>query len=61
MDCTEEARTHLSLCAGYGGIDLGLHRVVRGMRTIAYAEIDAFAVEVLLARMEDGSLDADLS
>ena len=58
MDCTEETRTHISLCAGYGGIDLGLHRVIRGMRTIAYAEIDAFAVEVLLARMEDGSLDA---
>jgi DNA (cytosine-5)-methyltransferase 1 len=58
MDCTEETRTHLSLCAGYGGIDLGLHRIVRGMRTVAYAEIDAFAVEVLLARMEDGSLDA---
>lgn len=58
MDCTEETRTHISLCAGYGGIDLGLHRVIRGMRTIAYAEIDAFAVEVLLARMEDGSIDA---
>ena len=56
MDSTPTV-THLSLCTGYGGIDLGLNRVIRGMRTLAYAEIDAFAVEVLLARMEDGSLD----
>ena len=57
MDSTPTV-THLSLCTGYGGIDLGLNRVIRGMRTLAYAEIDAFAIEVLLARMEDGSLDA---
>lgn len=57
MDSTPTV-THLSLCTGYGGIDLGLRSVIRGMRTLAYAEIDAFAIEVLLARMEDGSLDA---
>lgn len=57
MDSTK-AVTHISLCTGYAGIDLGLSKAVRGLRTIAYAEIDAFAVEVLLARMEDGSLDA---
>ena len=58
MDSTEAVTRHLSLCTGYGGLDLGLGRVIRSMRTVAYAEIDAFAVEVLLARMEDGSLDA---
>ncbi len=35
--------THISLCSGYGGIDLGLRRVCPGLRTIAYAEIEAFA------------------
>ena len=50
--------THVSLCAGYGGIDLGLHRCISGLRTIAYSEIEAFACELLLARMEGGQLDA---
>lgn len=50
--------THLSLCSGYGGIDLGLRRAIPNLRTVAYAEIEAFAVENLLARMEGGSLDA---
>jgi site-specific DNA-cytosine methylase len=50
--------THLSLCSGYGGIDLGLRRVVPNLRTVAYAEIEAFACENLLARMEGGQLDA---
>jgi DNA (cytosine-5)-methyltransferase 1 len=50
--------THLSLCSGYGGIDLGLRRCIPGLRTVAYAEIEAFAIELLLARMEGGQLDA---
>ena len=57
MDSTKTI-THISLCTGYGGIDLGLSRVIRGMRTIAYAEIDSFAIEVLLTRMEAGQFDA---
>ena len=55
MDTTQT--THLSLCSGYGGIDLGLRRAIPDLRTIAYAEIEAFAVENLLARMEGGALD----
>jgi len=55
MDTT--ATTHLSLCSGYGGIDLGLRRAIPDLRTIAYAEIEAFACENLLARMEGGQLD----
>jgi DNA (cytosine-5)-methyltransferase 1 len=50
--------THISLCAGYGGIDLGLHRCIPNLRTIAYSEIEAFACELLLARMEGGQIDA---
>lgn len=49
---------HISLCTGYGGIDLGLRRVLPSLRTIAYSEIEAFAVENLLARMEAGQLEA---
>ena len=57
MDTTEI--THLSLCSGYGGIDLGLKGVFgENVRTLAYAEIEAFAIECLLARMEGGQLDA---
>ena len=57
MDTTQI--THLSICSGYGGIDLGLRKVFgENLRTIAYAEIEAFAVELLLARMEGGQLDA---
>ena len=50
--------THISLCTGYGGIDLGLRRAIPNLRTVAYAEIEAFACENLLARMEAGQLDA---
>jgi len=50
--------THLSLCTGYGGIDLGLARVVSNLCTIAYCEREAAAVELLLSRMEGGQLDA---
>ena len=48
---------HLSLCAGYGGIDLGLSRVLPNVRTIAYVEIEAFAVANLVEKVEKGWLD----
>lgn len=50
--------THVSLCAGYGGIDLGLKRAVPNLRTIAFSEIEAFAVANLVSKMEAGLLDA---
>ena len=56
-DCTAEV-SHISLCAGYGGIDIGLGAVVDGLRTVAYVEIEAFAVANLVAKMEAGGLDA---
>lgn len=49
--------THVELCAGYSGIHLGLERVIRGLRTIAYSEIETFACENLVAKMEAGHLD----
>lgn len=48
---------HLSLCAGIGGIDLGLGLVIRGLRTIAMVEREAFCVASLVAKMEAGELD----
>lgn len=57
MDNTKEF-THLSLCAGYGGIDLGLKRVIDNVRTVAYVEIEAFQCANLVSKMEKGWLDA---
>ena len=45
----------LSLCAGIGGLDLAARRVL-GARAIALVEREAAALEVLAARMEDGTL-----
>lgn len=56
MDTTK-AVTHVSLCAGYGGIDLGLKRAIPDLRTIAFSEIEAFACANLVAKMEAGQLD----
>lgn len=55
---TSKAVTHIGLCAGYGGIELGLHRAVRGMRTVALCEIEAFAIANLVSKMEAGLMDA---
>lgn len=60
MDTTKKDTTeirHLSLCTGYGGIDLGLHRVLSNCRTVTYVEIEAFAIRNLVAKMETGLLD----
>lgn len=57
MDTTKPV-THVSLCAGYGGIDLGLKRAISNLRTIAFSEIEAFACANLVAKMEAGCLDA---
>lgn len=51
--------SHVSLCYGYGGIDLGLHRVFGSqIRTVALCEIEAFAIENALAKMEAGAIPA---
>jgi len=52
-----KAITHVSLCTGYGGIDLGLKQVLPNMRTIAYGEIEAYACANLVSKIEKGFLD----
>ena len=55
---TTETITHVGLCAGYGGIELGLKRVLPTLRTVALCEIEAFAIANLVAKMEAGLMDA---
>jgi DNA (cytosine-5)-methyltransferase 1 len=52
-----KAITHLGLCAGYGGIELGLKRVIPTLRSVALCEIEAFACANLVAKMEAGLMD----
>jgi len=47
----------LSLCAGAGGIDLGLTIACPEYRTVCYVEREAYAAATLVARMEDAALD----
>lgn len=46
----------LSLCAGVGGLDLGLHLAEPGYRTVCHVERNSFAAATLVARMADASL-----
>jgi len=56
VDNTQEL-THISLCAGYGGIDIGLKRALGNVRTIAFSEIETFVTTNLVAKMEAGIIE----
>ncbi len=48
----------LALCAGIGGLELGVRRATDGLaRVVCYVERDTFAASVLVARMEEARLD----
>ena len=48
----------LALCAGIGGLELGLTAALAGRyRTVCYVEREAYAAACLVARMEDAALD----
>ena len=49
--------TGLSLCSGFGGLELGLHTALPGYKTVCYVEQEAYAAATLVARMEDQILD----
>lgn len=57
VDHTQDIK-HLSLCAGYGGIDLGIKRALGSVRSICYVEIEAFPLANLVSKIEDGLLDS---
>lgn len=46
----------LSLCAGVGGLDLGIRLAESEARTVCYVEREAAAASIMVARMEDGWL-----
>ena len=60
MDTTKKPNlSHISLCFGYGGIDLGLHSIFGDrLRLAAVCEIEAFALENALSKMEAGLIPA---
>ena len=55
MDNPEQL-TCLSLCTGYGGIELGLERAGLCLRPIAYVEREAFAAANMVAKIEKGEV-----
>ena len=46
----------LALCAGVGGLELGVRIAEPAAHAVCYVEREAYAAAVLVARMEDGSL-----
>ncbi len=48
----------ISLCAGVGGLDLGIHIAEPGYRAVCHVERNSFAAATLVARMADQSLAA---
>ena len=49
--------TGIALCAGYGGLELGLHISEPRYRTVCYVEREGHAAATLVARMADQALD----
>lgn len=50
--------TCIEWCAGYAGIGIGVKAVLPNLVTIAFSEIEAYAVANLVSKMESGLLDA---
>lgn len=47
----------LSLCTGYGGLDLGFQRVFPESNVLAYCDIESFACANLISKMEKGLIE----
>ena len=56
MGDTEEPCSVLSFCTGYAGIERGLSLAGVNYRTLAYVEIEAFAIANLVSKMESDQL-----
>lgn len=57
MVVSPERRNGIALCAGAGGLELGLHLLLPDYRTVCWVERDAYAAATLVARMADKALD----
>lgn len=53
----QESPRVLGVCSGIGGIESGVQLALRGARVVGLVERDAYAANVLLARMEQGAMD----
>ena len=56
VDITKELPTVLSLCSGYTGLERGLELAGFKHRTVAFVEIEAYAIARLANKMEAGEL-----
>lgn len=56
MDNLQKLPTILSICSGYGGIERGIEQVIGPCRTLAYVEIESYAIANLVDKMEAGQL-----
>ena len=55
MDNTEESPTCISLCSGYGGLEIGIERALgRRVNTLTYVEIEDYSIKNLVSKMENG-------
>ena len=57
QEVTDDSLRTLSLCSGYGGLDLGLHRVFPNARTVCYVENEIPAAAILVENTRKGRLD----
>jgi len=57
VDNYDKEVTCISLFSGYGGLDLGVRRVIPNLRVVAYVEIEAYAVELLAQKIQRGEMD----
>jgi len=50
--------THtLSICTGYGGIELGLREVIPRIKNLCYVENEVTQAKILAQRIKEGRLD----
>ena len=56
LSAEDRPRVGISLFTGIGGLDLGIAAAFPGARPVLYVERELYVAEVLVARMEDGSL-----
>ena len=56
VDNTKKPPSVLSICTGYGGIEIGLGKAIGPVSPVAYVEVEAFADTNLVAKMEQNAM-----